>query len=297
LLVVSSIAVGVYKWGDLYTELYAGELQLTRDTRKLLVVGLASGLTVALGALLVAVLQLPFHVLLLVIAVSGVLSAVFFAFAIGPRKPKNQSSVLAAIKLGFPLGLSSAIGTFLTTTPQYLVFALFGPERLGTLAVILYLFALADLLGGAYGQAWVHRIKALPQTHLQLKYAVKIGTQSSLAFLPIAALGGYVFALIAPLVFSNNVTFGFFELIPLTAAIAILPFAHMISIAILVQNAYRQSLVIAILSAVSVASAAAILIPPFGVSGALWAVAAGVFTRAVSPILMNLSSLNDGESK
>lgn len=288
------IAVGLYKWGDLFTELYAGELQLSLKTNKLLIVSAISGSTLVLVSFVIAWLKLEFHFLLVGIAISGLLSALFFSYSSRAFRTQGIFEPKEALRLGLPLGIAGAIGTLMSSTPQYFVAASYGPEMVGILAVILYVFSLADLFGGAYSQAWIHKIKAHLTPYQQLKYSVKVGMFSSLAFIPISILGVWLFSALAPIVFGARFTLNISEAIPLVIAVSLLPLGHLVSIALLVRIAYKQSLVIMSLSAISVVFISLLAIPTLGISGALWAVATGIAVRVGAPLIYYRSVLIRG---
>ena len=288
------IAVGLYKWGDLFTELYAGELQLASKTNKLLIVSAISGGTLVLVSFVIASFQLQFHILLLGIAVSGLLSSLFFSYVSRIYRTQGLFEPKEALRLGIPLGLAGAIGTLMSSTPQYFVAASYGPEMVGILAVILYVFSLADLFGGAYSQAWIHKIKEHSTPHQQLVYSIKVGVFSSLSFIPISIIGVWLFSAFAPLVFGARFTLNISEAIPLVIAISLLPLGHLVSIALLVRIAYKQSLAFMSLSAFSVVIVSLLAIPTMGISGALWAVATGIAVRVGAPLVYYRSLLMTG---
>jgi O-antigen/teichoic acid export membrane protein len=291
-LVISSVvAIGIYKWADIYSELYAGELQLSLKTAKLLFAGLVSGVTVSTLVFLVAIFKFEFQVLLLTVAGGGIFTAMLFATIARSRTNLTSVSVITVFRLGLPLGMAGAVGTFLTAAPQYLVAGHFGPERLGTLAIILYVYSIADLLGGAYGQAWIRRIRAIPNQVTQLKSAINIGLVSSLAILPVAVIGVAIFSFLAPAIFGNSVKLDVIEQIPLVVAITLLPIGHLVSVVLLVRIQYKLSFAIVVLTAFSVVVSSIIWVPTFGVAGALWAVAFGAFTRTAAPVLISIYRL------
>lgn len=288
------IAVGLYKWGDLFTELYAGELQLSSNTNKLLIVSAISGGTLVLVSFVIASFQLQFHILLFGIVISGLLSSLFFSYVSRIYRTQGFFEPKEALRLGIPLGLAGAIGTLMSSTPQYFVAASYGPEMVGILAVILYVFSLADLFGGAYSQAWIHKIKEHSTPHQQLLYSIKVGVFSSLSFIPISIIGVWLFSAFAPLVFGARFTLNISEAIPLVIAISLLPLGHLVSIALLVRIAYKQSLAFMSLSAFSVVIVSLLAIPTMGISGALWAVATGIAVRVGAPLVYYRSLLMTG---
>lgn len=283
----SVFAVAIYKWGDLFTELFAGELQRDFKTGKLLFVSISSGAVLVAAAYFLSILKLPFQIFLTGIGIAGILSALIFKFSIGTSRSESNSKVSQTLKLGLPLGLAGAIGTLMSTTPQYFVAAFYGPELVGVLAVILYVFSLADLFGAAYAQAWVHKIKERDSAKGQIRFALKIGVISSFIFIPISIIGVWLFSMIAPLIFGIGFIVTLSEALPLVIAVSLLPLVHMVSIALLVRIAYKQSLFIMLASAISVVILSTMLVPTLGITGALLSVMVGTLVRVLAPLVLN----------
>ena len=295
LLVLTVFSIGIYKWGDLFTELYAGEFQLAAQTNKLLIVSLLSGALLVLIAVFVGQSEFNFSFLLIGVAVYGILSASIYAFSTKKIRVQSKPRLSKALQLGFPLGLAGAIGTLMATTPQYFVAFYWGPELVGILAVILYAFSIADLFGAAFAQAWIHKIKELPDSVGQFRYAIKIGVYSSLIFIPISTLGIWIFSILLPLLFGKTFIITLSESIALIFAVSLLPLGHMISFALLVRIAYKQSLIIMTASALSVTVFSFLLIPNYALAGALWAVVSGITVRVVLPLLYNWKFIKVGK--
>ena len=284
LLLFAVFSVSIYKWGDLFTEVHAGELQIIEQTRKLLFVSILSALIVVLVSGTIAVLELDFRILLLGISFSGLAGAFVFWVATFQIRFSSDSKIKMVLKLGIPLGIASAIGTLVSTTPQYFIAVFWGAEFVGELAILLYLFAFADLFGGAYSQAWLPKIKTIKDKKSLLNECLKIGVYSTLVMIPTSVVLALGFSYVVPLVFGSAYNIQIDELIPLALSIALLPFVHMLAIALFTQKAYKENLQVTLMSALAVLLASILFVEPFGISGALWALVVGLLVKAFLPL-------------
>ena len=292
LFLISSVgAVAIYKWADLFTELYAGQLQRDSKTARLLWISVVGAVLVSGAAVIVQISGLPYVTLVWTLPITGLLSAaIFFWFTSETPSPTPiRVKVGTVFRMGTPLGLAGGIAVFASATPQYFVAAFYGPELVGILAVVLYLYALSDLFGAAFGQAWVHRIQEIDSYSAQISFVLKIGLITTAVMLPISAVGVWAFSQIVPSIFGSNLVVSSELGLPLALSITLMPMAHLIAMALFVRFAYRQGLIMMMTNAVVVALASILFIPSFGLVGAMWAVFCGVLSRTLTGLILNFS--------
>lgn len=284
------LLISLFKWSDLFTELYAGDFQLRGATRKL-----ASYTTFW------AVIIASVSVVLLIATNSLEASLIGFAacgwfYALSLRKKSSITITLRsiqqirdALRLGVPLGISGALAALGSTIPQYRVGATLGDEAVGILAIFLYVYALVDIFGAAYGQAWISKIQSISEREKQYFFTQKVGAVSSLAMLPLAIFGVYLFALIAPLIFGAHFFVSSEEAIPLILAITLLPYAHVVATALFARMHYKRSLAVMLFSTGATLLGTLSFVPTFEISGGIYAVTLGIFIRsAVSSLFLKI---------
>lgn len=279
--------VSIFKWSDLYSELYAGDLQNRGRTGKL-------AFTSVLGSVFVSALPVG----ILIFGKNLGLSLVIFAtcgwafalllryFSTKTQLPASTHQVSNIIRLGLPLGISGAIAALGSTVPQYRVGATLGDAAVGTLAIFLYVYALVDIFGAAYGQAWISRIQSVIHRDSQRKFVLKVSLYSSLAMIPLAIIGLFAFGLMAPFVFGSHFTLSMEQALPLFLALVFLPYTHVISTALFVRMHYKRSMFMMIFSTGITTVFSILLVPTLGISGGLWAVTIGVAVRAITSTVL-----------
>lgn len=275
--------VSIFKWSDLFTELYAGSLQLNNKTMRLATISLVGSLligSISIGTLLVSD---SLNYSLAVFALLGWGFAVSFRFLSIKYISKNQTftRIKQVFLLGIPLGISGAIAALGSTFPQYRMAGTLGDTAVGVLAIFLYIYALADIFGAAYGQAWIPKIKALQSYRKQVFFVISIGLYSTLAAIPITAIGIWIFSAAAPLIFGSFFSVTLSEAIPLFCTVVALPYVHIVATALFVRVHYKRSLTTMLISTLVTVVAAILLIPSQGIAGGIYAVAAGLLTRGI----------------
>lgn len=277
---IATILVSLFKWSDVYTELYAGSLQHTHQTRRLAYSAVLGSAFVAVVTAIAVVLTKNLAISLVVLAVSG------WVFSLGMKLATTQDharslsiDVNSVFKFGLPLGLAGAVASLSSTIPQYRVASTLGDSEVGVLAVLLYAYALTDLFSGAYGQAWIPRLKSMLHRQSQRQLTIKVGVLSSLVMIPVATLGLVLFSWAAPLVFGPHVILTLKEAVPLLVAVSLLPLAHVIGMTLFTRMHYNQTLIMMSASAIATALIAFLVVPQLGIAGALWSVVAGAIAR------------------
>lgn len=283
---IATVLVSLFKWSDIYTELYAGSLQQTHRTRRLAYSATIGSVLVAGATTAGVMVSHNLEMSLVILAAAGWIFAVGMKLSSAEHHgPSPRMNVLSVIKFGLPLGFAGAVASLSSTIPQYRVASTLGDSEVGVLAVLLYAYALTDLLGGAYGQAWIPRLKAVTHRQTQRQLTIKVGILSSLAMIPLAVAGLAVFAWLAPILFGSHVTLTFDEAIPLLIAVVLLPLAHVIGMTLFARMHYNQTMIMMTASAIATAVIAFVSVPELGIAGALWAVVAGAVARVVCACL------------
>ena len=288
------LCLALLKTADVFSDFLSGPLQRRHRSRTILVASIVYAVAASAAAAITLTFSGDLVPTILVVAVASLLAMYLFLFLPASRVARSETSapVRPALRIeirrilaaGVPLGLTTAILSLISTFPQYIVTASHGADETARFAVILYVYALADLVTGTISQAWI------PTAQYQLSHgegnktlvlAVRNAAKWTLVYIPIVVIGLIATAQLFPLIFKGDYTLSFAEAVPLGLAILALPLAHFTAIAVAIENYYAHSLILAIFSAGVAILGCIALIPSLGLTGAFIALFASVVTRAL----------------
>lgn len=288
-LLLAIFLAGLLKTADAFSDFLSGPLQRADRAKTIFIASLIAAVLVTSITAITLYVTRDLTATLFSLAITSLACAYLLLFRPAQtatrsgdarsedRRPEFNRVLLA----GLPLGTSMAMMSLISTVPQYIVTASHGEAETARFAVLLYTYALADIVTGTVSQAWVPSAQA--QLDSGPSSVVRIALQSSskwtLLYLPATVLGLLAAAFVFPYVFGTDYTLSFAEAIPLGLAILTLPFAHFMAISVSIQNFYSHTLTLALSSALISVLACFLLIPFMGIAGAFWALFASVVIR------------------
>lgn len=289
------LLVSFFKGADAYCDLFAAPLQQHGRSDLVFWGFLTSALAggSAVGALLAATENLD--IALAGMALVSVLVTVFL-FAIPAirivAQVKNNEKQVGAVRVifaaGLPTGLSLSVLALIPTMPQYVLAWSVGSIAVGYFVVVLYTYMTAELFTGALVQSWLPHARDHFETQVRrrgdfLRWVIGHIVKWTALFLPITGAGFLGAMWVYPILFPDY-PLSFDLILPLTLTILLLPALYFTSAAMSVRNLYSHSLTVGAVAVTASVAASLLLIPVFGVPGALWATFAGVAGRTGTAI-------------
>jgi O-antigen/teichoic acid export membrane protein len=193
------------------------------------------------------------------------------SFEIQPRRHELRSIVRA----GLPTGVSWAMLSLVSTTPQYFLAPTHGPAEVGRFAIILYVLAAVELFLNALSQSWIPTARSHWSTGDGIvpfaRTVARVSIRWTAYFAPLSVLGAIATWLLLPMVFGEAYSLTFVELVPLTLCVLSTPGVFFGAIGLTVRNLYTEGIVLSTAAAIASVLICALAIPQFGVAGALWA--------------------------
>ena len=289
-LLVALVLVSLLKTADAFTDFLSGPLQRRHRSRTILVASVVAALVVSTTAATVLLTTGGLEPTILAVALVSIVVAYVCLYlparrasAAEPPPRDPSAATLSVLKAGLPLGLTTAVLALVSTFPQYVVTATEGAAETARFAVLLYVYALADLVTAALAQAWVPTAQ---QQLLEgegvksLTLALRSAARWTVVYVPVVIIGLLLTAQLFPAIFGPGYTLSLGEAIPLGLAILTLPVAHFTAIAVAIENYYTHSLLLAAASAVVAMVACVVLIPVLGLAGGFVGLFASVLVRA-----------------
>jgi O-antigen/teichoic acid export membrane protein len=306
-LIIAVLFVAFIKVNDALCELLSGPMQKHHQPSRIFWTYLVSAV---IGAIVVAAtltLGWGLETALAALATTSLLVTAFvmwnpatrLANLHEPHEYADRSQAFTAaktiVRAGVPTGIAAAILSLVVTIPQYQLAAASGASAVGYLAVMLYGLAVIDIFLGTLTQAWI------PQAQMALTldvddvksftpYVVRTSLLWTLAMVPLAFFGVGLMSILLPLVLGHQYAMTWAVAIPLIVAIVLSPAQHFTGVGLIVRNFYNRN-VIPSLAAVSASSLAGlVLIPPYGVAGALWTIAFALAVRGSTTVVILMQS-------
>lgn len=295
-LLIAVMLASFVKAADAYSDFLSGPLQRHGKARIVFTSSLISALGVSAATAVTVALTRDLIPTLLVLATTSLVCAYAFLF-----RPSHRTARAAEAKFvtprgshtreirrifgaGLPLGISLALMSLIATVPQYILTTTHGETATAQFAVVLYVYALADIVTATVSQAWIPlaqgRAERSNSSNPVARIAVRGSLQLTALYVPGTIIGMLIASVGIPLLFGSAYAFTFEQAIPLTLAIIALPWAHVLSIALAIQNRYVHSISVAGGSAALSLLMCVILVPTYGIAGAFWALFASVLSRA-----------------
>ncbi|MBT1018051.1 hypothetical protein KJY77_02695 [Canibacter sp. lx-72] len=291
------LIMAIVKASDAYIDLLSAAWQSVSRTSRIFWGSMFVGAGSLLAATAIMLITNSIIPTLLALAVSSaIIVAVIFAFPVkylrgrelaarrifAVTKLSAKKSILKVLRAGLPLGTATAVLSAVSFAPQYFLSPLAGAAAAGHFAVLIYMYAIADLTMGNIAQAWIPRGQASYGKKNVFRWILSPTLKWTLVFIPLALLGVTAGHWLYPQLFGEAYAFGTTIAIPLVTAIVLLPFAHFTGAALSIANRYTTMLSVNTLAAITALIACATLIPAHGVGGGFWAVAVAVLVRGTA---------------
>lgn len=291
------LLAAVLKIADAYSDFLSGPLQRHGRSVTVFTASLIAAVAVSLAAAIVLYLTRDLVPTLTALAGTSLVAAYLCLFrpahrvsrAIESAEPRRDHRLPAEMRrivaAGLPLGVAMSLMSLISTVPQYVVTASAGEAETARLAVLLYVYALADIVTGVLSQAWIPHAQAQLRKLSARSPILVVSTRGAalwtLVYVPVTVVGLILAEWLLPIVFGAPYTLSLGEAIPLGIAIVLLPSAHFMATAVAIQNDYLHALTLAVGSTVLSLATCLILIPQIGIAGAFWALVVAVAARAV----------------
>jgi O-antigen/teichoic acid export membrane protein len=295
-LVVAVLFVAFIKINDALCELLSGPMQKHHQPARIFWTYLVSA-TIGSSAVAAALtIGLNLEAALASLAASSFLVTGFvmwnpatrLAHLHSPHRYTDRGQATNAskqiIRAGVPTGIAAAILSLVITVPQYQLAATSGAAAVGYLAVMLYGLAVIDIFLGTLTQAWIPKAQLAlslegKQASSFTHYVLRSSLLWTFAMVPLAIIGVGLMSLLLPLVLGHQYALTWAVALPLVVAIVLSPAQHFTGVGLIVRNFYNRN-VIPSVAAVSASSLAGfILIPLYGVVGAMWTIAFALAIR------------------
>lgn len=204
-----------------------------------------------------------------------------------PREHLTSESLVTLFKAGLPTGVSWSLLSLVSTVPQYFLAWSRDTASVGMFAILLYIVAAVELFMNALTQAWIPQGRAL---HVRFARDAARFTRSvaavaglwTLAFVPLSMLGVWIASILFPILFGPQYRIDLAFAVPIILCVIALPAVFFGSMALSIQNRYTHGLSLGVSAAAVSVAACALLIPAYGVPGALWATFLAYAARAVT---------------
>ncbi|HWL00863.1 MAG TPA: hypothetical protein VNQ52_00665 [Microbacteriaceae bacterium] len=300
-LVLLALFVSGAKASDALAEPFSGVAQRFHRTSLVLVcstlVAVVGSGALALTLILTSSLELATLAFAVISLLSTAIALAVPATRIARTRESNQAMLSLAgswrfiLAAGLPLGVSTGLLQLITSAPQYVLDQTMGAADVGRLAVLIYAYAVADLVAGTLSIAWIphaqddlrqRRGRRMPITGITLRAI----SRWSLIYIPLTVVGLAFVWFAYPFVFGEAYALTLDAAIPLGIAVLLLPAANFSTAATIVSNQYAHSLAFSIAAAVAGIGAALLLVPIAGIAGAIWAMAIGNAVRAIAAFLI-----------
>ncbi len=295
------LRIAVVKAGDAYIDLLSAAWQSVKRTSRILWGSLLVGGVSFIAAIALMLLTGDIFPTLLALAISSIaaITTVFIlplsrlrrhslsqqrVFAITTLSPK--ASLIKVLKSGLPLGAATAILSAVSFAPQYFLASYHGKAASAIFAVLIYMYALADLAMANIAQAWVPRGQSSYNGSKVIRWIMKPTLSWTAIFLPISVCLLLAGSKLYPLFFGTAYAFNFNVALPIAFAIAVLPFAHFTGAAINIENRYKTLFIINCAAATTAFAVCMLLISSQSIAGGFWALAAATFSRGIIVILL-----------
>lgn len=198
----------------------------------------------------------------------------------------RRTELFRILAAGLPAGIGTAMLALVASMPQYFLAASWGESAVGYFAVLLYLVAIADIFGGTLTQTWIPSARARLAKGQQgfLLFSLAVAARWTLAFIPLVAVGLWLGSIVLPLAMSPEYQIGWDLVLPLAAAMLLLPLLHFEGMAISVLNLYIHTITVSVATAIVAVISCVVLVPTYGLAGALWATAFAFLARGLAAV-------------
>ncbi|QNE35086.1 lipopolysaccharide biosynthesis protein [Leifsonia shinshuensis] len=202
----------------------------------------------------------------------------------------RRTELTEIVRAGLPTGVSWAMLSLVATMPQYFLAPTHGPTEVGRFAIILYVLAAVELFLNALSQSWIptarERWSAGESVGHFARAVTVVSARWTAFFIPLTIVGVAAMWFLMPLVFGPVYTMSLGELIPLAVCILSTPAVFFGAIGLTVRNLYAEGIILSAAAAITSFVLCAVIIPGYGVEGALWATFGAYGVRAITAFVI-----------
>ena len=153
--------------------------------------------------------------------------------------------------------------------------------------MLVYAYAVADVVAGTITLTWIRRAqRELPRRVGRSLPLTRITTAAAFSwtaiFFPLTAIGMLIVWFVFPVLFGSDYALTWEQAVALAITIVLLPLPNFFGISTLVSNQYVHSLVFSVAASLASVIASLLLVTPFGIAGAVWAIAIANAVRAIA---------------
>lgn len=280
-LVLTLVAISLYKTVDSLLEGVIAPLQFQKKYLAITSLAVATSGVGFLAFLGLALSGTSMDQALFGIAVGqGVVLAVRAAFsqtkkriiATRSRDAGLHTASLQLISQGAPQSFAIAALSLVVVMPQYFLLSSWGTIEVAHFAISTYSIFAFELLIGAVVQAWIPAAREISYTSAPENswFATTRKSQKwTFIFIPLAIVGMIVFKFGTRVFLEIEISWEM--LIPLIIWATLLPMIFFNELIMQLKNQYRRNMTVAIVTASCSLLFCALLIPEFGLIGAIWA--------------------------
>ncbi|HEU5222607.1 MAG TPA: hypothetical protein VFU07_02870 [Candidatus Lumbricidophila sp.] len=300
-LLATVLVLSAVKTADSMSDIFAAPLQMYRRSDLIFVGYLAQALlgSAVAWCILATTHDLNLALVGLAIVSTFVVSTLMLVPALRlahahearhPAFPRFTDSLRSIVRVGLPTGTSWALLSLVSTLPQYVLSFLSDTPSAGRFAILLYVVASVELLMNALVQSWIPRGKSMllesPDSKSFVRAVLRTALRWTARFIPLSLVGAPVMWFALPAVFGHAYALTMFEAVPIFLCVLALPPVYFGATAMSVQNRYGHGLTLGAVAVAMCLGACLLLVPLYGVTGALWAIFAAFIARAVVSMIV-----------
>lgn len=181
------------------------------------------------------------------------------------------------------MGIAVAMITLVSTVPQYGLAASVGPSAAARFAIAIYAIVAIEVFLHPVAQAWL--TKAVKQRSAGRRELARLLVTTIRRWTIVLGVCSMAIAiasyLIYPFLFGEPYALSVSEAVAIAVAIVLLPFEFIGIYGLSVVNRYATNILVSAATVMVCLGTSVVLIPRFGVVGALWAFASAIASRGL----------------
>ena len=280
------VLVALNKMAEVFLTFWGGPLQFRGQTARILHIYVLNAIATIGAAALGLLIFDSLHLALL----GSLLASWLCVWMMGRRadlRSDREDSILPSARdiarAGLPMGISVAMITLVSTVPQYGLAASVGPSAAARFAIAIYSIVAIEMFMHPVAQAWL--TKAVKQRSTGNRELARLLTTTIRRWTIVLAICSVAIAtasyLIYPFLFGELYALSVSEAWAIAVAIMLLPFEFIGIYGLSVVNRYATNIFVSAATVTVCLGASVVLIPTFGVVGALSAFCSAIAARGL----------------
>lgn len=280
------VLVALNKVAETHLGFWGGPLQVRGQTSRILYVYVLNAV-LTVGAAGLGLLIFDNLLLALFGSLLATLLGVWMTSRPADRLPGREGPVLPSAwdiaRAGFPMGISVAMITLVSTVPQYGLAASVSPAAAARFAIAIYSIVAIEMFMHPVAQAWL--TKAVKQRSAGNRALARLLMTTIRRWTTVLALCSVAIAptsyLVYPFLFGEQYALSVSEAVAIAAAIVLLPFEFLGIYGLSVANRYATNIFVSVATVAVCLGTSVVLIPRFEVLGALLAYCSAIAARGL----------------